>query len=118
MKAFFVVMILILLLVPTVIAGKIAQRYYSLVPGVSSVISDNCNTGYKCEDNKYNRCIGGKWHVLDMCTTGEQCMAGGCRTVRMTRFPQVTITQSMMPVRPYVYVTNGSVFRNTARVHS
>ncbi len=117
MKAVVVVLVLMALLVPSAIAGRISQRYYAYQPG-TYLVAGSCDTGYKCEDNKYSRCMAGKWHVLEMCTPGEQCMAGGCRTVRITRFPQVTITPSMAPVRPYVYVTNGSIFRNTARIHS
>ncbi len=45
----------------------------------------------RCEDNVFIRCVGGSWESVEKCKNSEVCTPGGCKMLRWSRFPYVTI---------------------------
>jgi len=50
-----------------------------------------------CEGNVFVRCVGGSWESTEQCKESEVCTPKGCRMIRWSRYPLVTITQRVMP---------------------
>ncbi|MEM4239990.1 MAG: hypothetical protein QXM31_00850 [Candidatus Woesearchaeota archaeon] len=47
----------------------------------------------KCVNNTFERCVGGFWVSAEQCKKSEVCTPQGCRIGRISRYPQVKISQ-------------------------